>query len=174
MLRGGGRTPGGRRHLGDVALPEPWDPAAGPSSRKPSGIPGSTPSVPGLPPIEMQAGLQKSSRKRSQGDLLPVCAQEPRSPGFVHLLEYRLPPQDQEDKEVDGKLQVAEGRDAKAAVQEATQGGPDGAGQRLYRGAEAQHGPCGGEGRESGPGGFLGAPAPAAQVPGPARPPLCP
>lgn len=54
-----------------------------------------------------------------------------------------MSPEDQEDKEVDGKLHVAEDRDAEAAVQEAAQGGPQRAGQRLHRGAEAQHGPCG-------------------------------
>lgn len=123
-------------------------PSRSPGTQLQAPPPGSPPAFqapslsPSLSPNEMQAGLQKSSRKRSQGDLLPVCAQEPRSPGFVRLLEYRLPPQDQEDEEVDGELHVAEGGDTKAVVQEATQGGPDGAGQRLHRGAEAQHGPC--------------------------------
>lgn len=37
---------------------------------------------------------------------------------------------------------MAEDGDTEASVQEAAQGGPQGAGQWLHRGTEAQHGPC--------------------------------
>lgn len=55
---------------------------------------------------------------------MPVGAWGLRSWGFVCLPGYGLPPEDQEEKEVDRKLHVAKGRDSKAAVQEAAQGGP--------------------------------------------------
>lgn len=111
--------------------------------------PGSPPvlEAPSLTPAQPDAGKprgspQKSGRKRFPGSLLPLCAQGPRSLDFVRLLGQRLPPEDQEDEEVDSKLHVAKDGDAEAAVEEATQGGPEGAGQWLHGGAEAQHGPC--------------------------------
>lgn len=69
-----------------------------------------------------------------------VCALGPWSPDFVRLLGQRLSPERQEDKDVGGKLHVAEDRDPEAAVQEAAHGGPQGASQGLHGGAEAQHG----------------------------------
>ena len=63
------------------------------------------------------------------------------SPDSVLLPGHRLSPEHEEDKEVDGKLHVAEDGDPKAAVQEAAQGGPQGLSQRLHGGTEAQHGP---------------------------------
>lgn len=120
---------------------EGFCPPLSPGAQLQAPLPGSPPAweAPSVTP----GSWQKSGQKRFPGNLLPVYAQGPRSLDSVLLLGQRLSPEDQEDKEVDGKLHMAEDRDAEAAVQEAAQGGPQGAGQRLHRGAEAQHGPCG-------------------------------
>lgn len=131
-----------------VALPspEPWGPAAAPSSRKPSCIPGSISGREASCPASCRPAWLTPCRNeagRGPRNLLPVRAQGQGHQTLSALWGRGCLQRTRKTRKLTANCTWPKTETPKLRYRRPPTVGPQGAGQRLHGGTEAQHGPCG-------------------------------